>query len=50
MLRDIKSLFEHEEEEPNCYKPTIVSNFLSNNYVECKITVIEIKYCQLKNI
>ena len=33
--RDIKNLFEHEEEEEeNCYKPGRVSNFWSNNYVE----------------
>ena len=32
-LRDIKNLFEHEEEE-NYYKPVRVSNFWSNNYIE----------------
>ena len=32
ILRDIKSLFEHEEE--TYYKPVKVSNFLSNNYIE----------------
>ena len=29
----MKNLFGHEEEE-NYYKPVIVSNFLSNNYIE----------------
>ena len=32
ILRDIKNLFEHEEE--NYYKPVRVSNFWSNNYIE----------------
>ena len=32
MLRDIKNLFEHEEEKS--YKPVKVSNFWSNNYIE----------------
>ena len=31
ILRDIKNLFEHEKD-----KPITVSNFCSNNYVECK--------------
>ena len=35
MLRDIKNLFEHEEEE-NYYRPVRVSNFWSNNYIEYK--------------
>ena len=34
ILRDIKNLFEHDEEEENCYKPESVSNFQSNNYIE----------------
>ena len=34
MLRDIKNLFEHEEEEENCYKPVRVSNFWSNDFIE----------------
>ena len=34
ILRDIKNLFEHEEEEENYYKPVRVSNFWSNNYIE----------------
>ena len=33
ILRGIKNLFEHEEEE-NYYKPVRVSNFWSNNYIE----------------
>ena len=32
-VRDIKNLFEHEEEK-NFYKPVTVSNFWSNNYIE----------------
>ena len=32
MLRDIKNLFEHKEE--NYYKPVRVHNFLSNSYIE----------------
>ena len=36
MLRDIKNLFEHEEEEKNYYKPVRVSNFWSNNYIQYK--------------
>ena len=34
ILRDIKNLFEHEEEEENYYKPLRVSNFWSNKYIE----------------
>ena len=34
MLRDIKNLFEHEEEVENYYKPVRVSNIWSNNYIE----------------
>ena len=33
ILRDIKNLFEHEEEE-NYYRPVRVSNLWSNNYME----------------
>ena len=33
ILRDIKSLFDHEEEENYC-KPVRVSNFLSSNCIE----------------
>ena len=35
ILRDIKNLFEHEEDE-NYYKPARVSTFWSNNYIEYK--------------
>ena len=31
ILRDIKNLFEHEEDDGNCYKLVRVSNFWSNN-------------------
>ena len=34
ILRDIKNLFEYEEED--YYKPVIVNNFPSNNYIEYK--------------
>ena len=37
ILRDIRNLFEHEEEE-NYYKPVRVSNFWSNNYIEYDCT------------
>ena len=36
ILRNIKNLFEHKEEEENDYKPVWVSNFWSNNYIEYK--------------
>ena len=35
ILRDIKNLSEHEEEE-NYYKPGTVCNFWSNSYIEYK--------------
>ena len=35
-LKDIKNLFENEEEKKNYYKPVRVSNFWSNNYNEYK--------------
>ena len=35
MLRDIKNLSEHEEEEDH-YKPVRVNNFWGNNYTEYK--------------
>ena len=38
ILRDIRNIFEDEEEE-NHYKPVIVSNFWSNSYIEHKISV-----------
>ena len=34
IFRDIKALFQHEEEEANYYKLVRVSNFWSNNYIE----------------
>ena len=34
ILRDIKNLLEHENEEENYYKPVRVSNFWSNSYIE----------------
>ena len=49
ILRDIENLFEHEEEE-NYYKPIIVSNFWVTIILNTKVTVIEIKNYQLKNI
>ena len=33
ILRYIKNLFEHEEEEENSYKPVKVSTFWRNNYI-----------------
>ena len=35
ILKDIKNLSQHEEEE-NYYKSVRVSNFWSNNYIECE--------------
>ena len=35
MPRHVKNIFENEEEQ-NYYKPIIVSNFWSNNYIEYK--------------
>ena len=32
-MRDIRNLFEHEEEE-NCRKPLRVGNFWNNSYIE----------------
>ena len=34
ILRNIKNFFEHEEEDENYYKPTRVSKFWSNSYIE----------------
>ena len=34
ILRDIKNLSEHEEQEENYYNPKRVSNFCSSNYIE----------------
>ena len=47
MFRDNKNLFEHEEEK-NYYKSVRVSNFWI--ILNTKVTVIEIKHYQLKNI
>ena len=38
ILRDIKNLFEHEEEQ-NYYEPVRVSHFCSSNYIEYKSNV-----------
>ena len=35
IIRDIRNFFEHEKEE-NYYKPVMVGNFLSNNYIARK--------------
>ena len=50
LLTDIQNLFEHKEEEENYYKPVRVSTFWSNNNIDYEITVLEVKYYQLKNI
>ena len=50
LLTDIQNLFEHKEEEENYYKPVRVSKFWSNNNIDYEITVLEVKYYQLKNI
>ena len=34
ILRNIRSLFEHEEKEENYHKPVRISNFWSNNYIQ----------------
>ena len=49
ILRDIKNLFEHEEKE-NYYKPVRVSNFGVIIILNTKVSMIEIKHYQLKNI
>ena len=36
VLRNIKNLSETEKEEENYYKPVILNNFQSNNYIEYK--------------
>ena len=48
IITDIRNVFEYEEE--HYYNPVIVGNFWSNNYINMKVTVIEIKHYQLKNI
>ena len=50
LLTDIQNLFEYKEEEENYYKPVRVSTFWSNNNIDYEITVLEVKYYQLKNI
>ena len=50
LLTDIQNLFEHKGEEENYYKPVRVSTFWSNNNIDYEITVLEVKYYQLKNI
>ena len=49
ILKYIKNLFEHEEEE-NYYEPVRVSNFWSNNLLNTTVTVTEIKHNQFENI
>ena len=49
ILKDIKTLFEHEEEQ-NYLKPVRTSNFWNNNYIEYKIKGDKIKNYQFKNI
>ena len=50
-LRNIKNLFEKEEEEENYYKPVTVNNFQSNgDKNNTNVMVTKIKYYQLKNI
>ena len=49
VLRDMNNLFKHEEEK-RYYKPVRVNNFWSNNYINMKVTAIQIKHYQLKNI
>ena len=46
ILKDIKNLFDHED---YYYKPVIVNNFWSNNYIEYK-SEGDRKTYQLKNI
>ena len=36
ILKDIKNFIEHEEKEENYCKPVRVSDFWSNNYIECE--------------
>ena len=48
LLRDIRNVFEHEEEK-NYYKPVRVSIFLTNNYIKHKSKGDRNKTLQLKN-
>ena len=34
ILRDIKKLFKHQEDEENYYEPVRVSNFWNNSYIK----------------
>ena len=34
ILRDIKKLFQHQEDEENYYEPVRVSNFWNNSYIK----------------
>ena len=49
IIRDIRSLFQHEEEK-NYYKPLRAINFWSNNYIEYKSNGNRKLHYQLKNI
>ena len=49
ILRYVQNLFEHEEEEDYC-KPVRVVIFGVTIFLNTKVTVIKIKYHQLKNI
>ena len=48
IVRDIRNLLEHEEED--YYKPVRVINFWKAVIINMKVMVIEIKLYQLKNI
>ena len=48
IVRDIRNLLEHEEED--YYKPVRVINFWRTVIINMKVMVIEIKHYQLKNI
>ena len=48
VFRDIRNLFEHEEQD--YYKPVEHVIFGATIILNMKVTVIEIKHCQLKNI
>ena len=48
IVRDIRNLLEHEEED--YYKPVRVINFWRTVIINMKVMVIKIKHYQLKNI
>ena len=48
IVRDIRNLLEHEEED--YYKPVRVINFWRTVIINMKVMVIDIKHYQLKNI